>query len=165
MPPIVGGLPGLDAHPLCDTLASVRAMRRAIIAERHSLVRRVLLADDHPLFREALSTTLRRSWRDIVVDEVDCLRDAIAALDEAAVTYELVLLDLKLPDCDGFGGLLSLRSAHPETAVAIVSARGFGHDQRRYRLWGRRVHPQVGDGQPAAGRPGGHPGWGRLDPR
>jgi len=87
------------------------------------LARRVLLADDHPLFREALGTILRRIWPGIVVDEVDCLRAAVAALDDGAATYELVLLDLKLPDCDGFAGLLALGNAHPETAVAIVSAR------------------------------------------
>lgn len=85
-------------------------------------MQRVLLADDHPLFREALGTTIRHIWPDVAVDEVDCLRDAMAALDVAA-SYELVLLDLKLPDCDGFGGLLALRSAHPDTAIAIVSAR------------------------------------------
>ena len=87
------------------------------------MARRVLLADDHPLFREALGATLRRIWPQIVVDEVSCLSDAVGALDKATTTYELVLLDLKLPDCDGFGGLLAIRSAHPETAVAIVSAR------------------------------------------
>lgn len=85
------------------------------------MAQRVLLADDHPLFREALSTTIRRIQPDIIVDEAECLRDARAALDRG-VTYDLVLLDLKLPDCDGFSGLLELRGRHPHTAIAIVSA-------------------------------------------
>lgn len=86
---------------------------------------RVLLADDHPLFREALRGTINRIRPDLDVEEVDTLAEAQERL--SASRYLLVLLDLKLPDCEGFLGLMTLRSAFPKTAVAIVSATEGAH--------------------------------------
>ena len=82
---------------------------------------RVLLADDHPLLREALRATINRIRPDLEVDEADSLAAAKERLNSAS--FALVLLDLKLSDCEGFLGLLTLRSEHPKTTVAIVSAR------------------------------------------
>lgn len=81
---------------------------------------RVLLADDHPLFREALRATINRIRPDLEIDEADSLAAAKEKLE--TTSYALVLLDLKLSDCEGFLGLLTLRNEYPKTAVAIVSA-------------------------------------------
>ncbi len=82
---------------------------------------KVLLIDDHPLFRQALAATLAQLAGARTVLQFETLRDAKAALSEdAAVT--LILLDLKLPDSAGIGGLLSLKAEYPNIPVAIVSA-------------------------------------------
>ncbi len=81
----------------------------------------VLLIDDHPLFRQALAATLAQIAGARTVLQFETLRDAKAALsDDAAVS--LILLDLKLPDSAGIGGLLSLKAEYPDISVAIVSA-------------------------------------------
>ncbi len=82
---------------------------------------KVFLIDDHPLFRQALAATLAQIAGARTVLQFETLRDAKAALsDDAAVA--LILLDLKLPDSAGIGGLLSLKAKYPDIPVAIVSA-------------------------------------------
>lgn len=86
---------------------------------------RVLLSDDHPLFREALRATINRIRPDLDIDEADSLAATKEKL--AGSTFALVLLDLKLSDCEGFLGLLTLRNEYPKIPVAIVSATETAH--------------------------------------
>ena len=84
-------------------------------------MRRILLADDHPLFRQALRAVIAGAQPDFVVEEADTLATAQRALQQMK-DIELVMLDLKMPDCSGFAGLLTLRAAHPLLPIIIVSA-------------------------------------------
>jgi len=81
---------------------------------------RIILADDHPLFRQALGTVLRRLRPLATIVECETLEALQVALE--AQPADLVLLDLKLPDSDGFNGLLALRARFPKVGVAVVSA-------------------------------------------
>ena len=81
-------------------------------------MKRILLADDHPLFRQALRAVIAGSQPDFAVEEADTLEGAQRALQQMK-DIELVLLDLKMPDCSGFGGLLTLRAAHPLLSVGL----------------------------------------------
>ena len=80
----------------------------------------VLLADDHPLFRQALQAVITRAQPQLAIIEVENLAGAKAAL-AAEPGIVLVLLDLKMPDCGGFAGLLALRADHPQLPIVIVS--------------------------------------------
>lgn len=82
---------------------------------------RVLLADDHPLFRAALTAAVRRVWPEAEVIEAQGLGAALQALAADVSGVSLLLLDLKMPDCDGFSGLLSLRQSYPAVPVVVVS--------------------------------------------
>jgi DNA-binding NarL/FixJ family response regulator len=84
-------------------------------------MRRILLADDHPLFRQALRAVIVGSQPDFSVEEADTLEGAQSALQRMK-DIELVMLDLKMPDCSGFAGLLTLRASHPLLPIIIVSA-------------------------------------------
>ena len=53
-------------------------------------------------------------------DQAGTLESARATLGEAA-HFALVLLDLKLPDSEGFSGLLQLRGEFPAIPIAIIS--------------------------------------------
>jgi DNA-binding NarL/FixJ family response regulator len=81
---------------------------------------RIVVADDHPLFRAALGSALARAAPDAAVEEVASLADARAALGRGPV--DLLLLDLKMSDCDGFAGLVAIRSDWPTVPVVVVSA-------------------------------------------
>ncbi|WGM48021.1 Response regulator protein VraR [Brevundimonas sp. NIBR10] len=81
---------------------------------------RIVIADDHPLFRAALSTAMARASPDAVIEETSSLAGARAALATGPV--DLLLLDLKLSDSEGFAGLAGIRADFPAAPVAVVSA-------------------------------------------
>lgn len=85
------------------------------------MTKNIVIADDHPLFREAIKSAVRKVVPQVAIFEADNLsgaRQRLAELDSCS----LVLLDLYLPDVEGFSGLLQLRSDWAQYPVAIVSA-------------------------------------------
>ncbi len=76
---------------------------------------RVLLAEDHDELREMLQSHLRQVG--FATDAVSCGEDALAAV--ATAPYDVVILDLGLPDLDGMEVLKRLR-AGPAAALPIL---------------------------------------------
>lgn len=81
---------------------------------------RIIVADDHPLFRAALVSALARAAPGAVVEETPSLAGAREALTRGPV--DLLLLDLRLSDSEGFAGLAGVRSDFPAVPVVVVSA-------------------------------------------
>jgi len=80
-----------------------------------------LVVDDHPLFCDALALTLKSiaDFDDIhTAGTLDTSLEKIA--DEAE--FDLILLDLNLPDVNGLDGLVRLRTAAPKAMILIVSS-------------------------------------------
>lgn len=79
----------------------------------------VLLIDDHALFREGLKFLLRSLDAELQVDEAgDCAK----ALEHAAKrSYDLALLDLKMPGVAGLDALAALRDAIPAAPLVVLS--------------------------------------------
>ena len=82
---------------------------------------KVLVVDDHPLICEALRQVLKALDADIDVLEAGAGRDALAAAAKSE-RLDLILLDLALPDADGFEVLRELRERHPSFPVVVLSA-------------------------------------------
>jgi DNA-binding NarL/FixJ family response regulator len=82
---------------------------------------RIILADDHPLFRRGLAEAAHISFPDMEVEEVESLAGLLSTLRRGGA-IDLVLLDLRLPDCSDFAGLRAVRERFPAIPVAIVSA-------------------------------------------
>jgi DNA-binding NarL/FixJ family response regulator len=80
-----------------------------------------LLIDDHALIREALSSVLRELRSDAVVLEAASCRQGMDLMHENR-DVSLILLDLRLPDRDGFDMLAELREAYPAVGVVVLSA-------------------------------------------
>ncbi|WP_151718424.1 response regulator [Gemmobacter serpentinus] len=80
---------------------------------------RLLAVEDEPDLAEAIAACLRGAGH--AVDLALRLEDARAAL--AGTDYDLVLLDLHLPDGDGLDLLRQLRAAGQRIPVLIVTAR------------------------------------------
>ncbi len=80
-----------------------------------------LLVDDHGLIREALRGVLRELDEDAKIFEASRWGDAARLLDEHP-DLALVLLDLGLPDRDGFAALKEARAHHPKIPIVILSA-------------------------------------------
>ena len=80
---------------------------------------RVLIADDHPLFREGLRKALSMGPDLKVVGEAP---DGLAALDMAARERpDVLVLDLTMPRCDGFGVLEQLGRFSPHTRALVLT--------------------------------------------
>lgn len=81
---------------------------------------RLLLVEDSPRLRELVGETIRGAgWR---FDAVGSTSEADAAL--ASTRYDLILLDLGLPDGDGLDLLRALRARRDATPVLVLTARG-----------------------------------------
>ena len=78
----------------------------------------VLVVDDERNFRRVVEAKLRKSSFDVILAS-----DAASALDSVLrQPFELVLLDLHLPDADGIALLRLLRAAMPATPVIVMTA-------------------------------------------
>lgn len=82
---------------------------------------KVLVVDDHPLICEALRQVLRALDRNIELLEASNGERALAEADRSD-SLDLILLDLALPDADGFEVLRELRERHPSFPVVVLSA-------------------------------------------
>ncbi len=82
---------------------------------------RLLLLDVHPLMREGLALAVRDVLPDIVIDGVGSIAAAEAVIPQSR-DYRLVMMDIVLPDADGFSGFLKLRQMLGDVPIVIVSA-------------------------------------------
>src|SRR6476660_3926192 len=80
-----------------------------------------LIIDDHPLFREALQTTIRLACPQAQITEASSVEEAKAAI-AAYDRFDLILLDLGLPDTRGFAGFLELQSLDSRMPIVVVSS-------------------------------------------
>lgn len=79
----------------------------------------ILLVDDHALFREGLKFLLRSLDAALNIYEAnDCAKGLELA---TARTYDLALLDLKMPGVTGLDALAALRNAIPAAPLVVLS--------------------------------------------
>jgi DNA-binding response OmpR family regulator len=80
---------------------------------------RILLIEDDPTIGEVLTSSLRSHGHDVV-----WTRSGGSGLARAAeCSFDLVLLDLGLPDLDGAAVCRRLRRTQPESVVVMLTAR------------------------------------------
>jgi two-component system, OmpR family, response regulator len=86
---------------------------------------RLLVVDDEPTILELLAGTLRFAGFDVLtaVSGAEALRAA------AAAKPDLILLDVMMPDCDGFDVIRRIRSGGPRVAVIFLTARDSVHER------------------------------------
>jgi two-component system OmpR family response regulator len=81
---------------------------------------RILLVEDNRALAEGLAAILRGSGY-----VVDLVADGLSAEAAAAAeAYDLVILDLNLPEMDGLDVLRAMRARQNRAAVMILTARG-----------------------------------------
>jgi DNA-binding NarL/FixJ family response regulator len=82
---------------------------------------KILVVDDHALIREALHGVLKKLTRDAVVLEASNYTQTMEAI-ASHPDISLILLDLNLPDRDGFSLLAELRERNPAVSLVVLSA-------------------------------------------
>ena len=81
---------------------------------------RVLIVDDHMSFRQLARRLLEHSGY-LVVGEAATAAEAVRVARNLAP--DVVLLDIQLPDLDGFAVAISLRELPSPPAVVLISSR------------------------------------------
>jgi DNA-binding NarL/FixJ family response regulator len=81
---------------------------------------RVLLVEDHPDFRRLMEGLLGGQADIKVVVQAGTLAEA--RKHAAVVSFDVVVLDLSLPDGNGVDLIADLRGSNPDVAVLILSA-------------------------------------------
>lgn len=79
----------------------------------------ILVVEDEASLAEALGHILRKAG-----NTVDIASDGLLALDYLELAhYELVILDVMLPELDGFGVVRAMRARQDSTPVLMLTAR------------------------------------------
>lgn len=86
---------------------------------------KILVTDDHALIRESLRGVLRELKPEAAVVEATDAQETMRLVAEHP-DLMLILLDLNLPDRDGFQVLAELRERHPTIPIVVLS----GHHDR-----------------------------------
>ncbi len=81
---------------------------------------RILVIDDHPMFRDALRVAIGKEFPDAQFEEGRNIDEALLALKQHN-SFDLALLDLKIPGVQGYDGLLRLRKLYPRLPVLVIS--------------------------------------------
>jgi DNA-binding NarL/FixJ family response regulator len=87
---------------------------------------RLLVIDDHAVVREGVKRILAAADDILVAGEAEHAEEAYTAL--AGASFDLVLLDISLPNLNGLEMLRHLRTTHPDIPVLIFSM----HGERQY---------------------------------
>jgi two-component system, NarL family, invasion response regulator UvrY len=80
---------------------------------------RVIIADDHPVVLKGLREIILESFEDARVDATSKGYDLIQGVQNN--DYDLVLLDISLPDINGLDVLKEIRKKRPKLPVIIVT--------------------------------------------
>src|SRR5215212_4428309 len=91
-------------------------------AEKTPASLRVLVVDDEPLIRWSVAETLTDRGYEVV--ETGDARGARSAIADDASSFDVVLLDYRLPDSDDLGLLASIRRQSPDAQVILMTAFG-----------------------------------------
>lgn len=83
---------------------------------------RVIVVEDQPLFRSMLSDVVRTADDFELVGVAGSVSEARPLIE--SMTADVLLLDVELPDGNGFALGRSVRTQHPSTGIVLLS----GHD-------------------------------------
>lgn len=80
---------------------------------------RILLTDDHALVRRGVAHILREEIADLTVTEAGTAQETLDAVQ--ATLWDLVILDVNLPDKNGLEVLKDIKRMSPDLPVLILS--------------------------------------------
>lgn len=83
---------------------------------------RIMLVEDHASFRQALAFMFEREGEFVVTGQAGSIQEAREFVRGAHNGVDVAVVDLGLPDGDGFGLIEELSSASPSVMTLVLSA-------------------------------------------
>jgi signal transduction histidine kinase/ActR/RegA family two-component response regulator len=106
-------------EPVATTLAE------QALATLGQAPRRILIADDHEVTRRGIRSLLQNEH------DLEVCGEAGDGIEAVAKTHEmhpdLIILDLTMPRCGGFGALKRLREASSNTRILVFTTHSYAH--------------------------------------
>ena len=93
----------------------------------------VLIADDHAMVRAGLRRWLEQDTAIDAIGEATSGTETLERLRDG--TWDLVVLDINMPDRSGIDILAHIRSGHPKTRVLVISA----FSEKQYAIYALRA--------------------------
>lgn len=90
---------------------------------------KILIVDDHPVVREGISALLRGEYADCVILQASGAKEA-HELIQAHEDFDVIVLDLILPDMDGFQAITEFSKIRPELPIIVMSSSENPRDVR-----------------------------------
>ena len=84
-------------------------------------IMKILIGDDHLLFREGLRRLLEQLQGEASFVEAGTF-DEVLNQCRAGMTFDIILMDLHMPNWPGFDGLREIQALQPGVPVVVVSA-------------------------------------------
>ena len=91
---------------------------------------KILIVEDHPAYRDGIRALLQKQEEGIELLEAETGDEALTLVARYA-DLDLVLLDIKLPDVDGFEVMENLLNIQPTIPVIMLSASDDLEDMRK----------------------------------
>lgn len=82
---------------------------------------KILIGDDHLLFREGLRRLLEQLQGDSSFVEAGTFNEVLEQC-RAGSTFDIILMDLHMPNWPGFDGLREIQALQPGVPVVVISA-------------------------------------------
>jgi len=115
--------------PLADVVPRPDLPAEAAAPDHPTPPHRVLIIDDNRDSANSLAMLLHTVGHDV--------RTAYNALDGLAILREfgaeIVIMDLDMPDMDGYQAAATIRQTHPAGSLTLIALSGYGQNQDRRR--------------------------------
>jgi DNA-binding NtrC family response regulator len=113
---------GTSVSAMCDTVGQSGQDERRLAGDTASEAskNRILIVDDDPHFLRVLQRILSNEQFAVTAISNPC--DAIGLLRSG--NFDLVICDLRMPDCDGLSILQAVRGSQNDLPVIILTAYG-----------------------------------------
>ncbi|MBN4071401.1 response regulator transcription factor [Crocinitomix catalasitica] len=83
---------------------------------------KLLIVDDHELVRESFNTTLNSNCPEGYFFLIDEASDGSEAVNKATkIKYDIIFMDVRLPNVDGIAATKDILKVHPETRIIGIS--------------------------------------------
>jgi PAS domain S-box-containing protein len=113
--------PNHPPEPVPDRAVVAAALRR----------RRLLVAEDHPINQQVVRELLEQVG--VTVNIAGNGREAVAAVTAAPDEFDAVLMDLQMPEMDGYEATRRLREQWPADRLPIIAMTAHAYEDERQR--------------------------------